>query len=248
MKIDYEIGSLSNVVEYIGDDGNTHLDFTNKMFFLKDENNHIISKLYYYIIDLGNDHFAVCDIVNTIIQSDLSIGDDYEIKEPKLKWGIIRVNRDKKGKIIPRRESRVVKFLYDRISGNNLKSVTAYSGQKLTYINLDRTSLYYGQQLVPCLLDHAVPFNVTYKYFAECSIDGIVGYLPRNCKPRKNLNGYDLLTEEQVLNMTRFWENPDDYYPDHDTINAYLNLIGEKLDPEKPQQLKRFMLFPSNKM
>ena len=59
---------------------------------------------------------------------------------------------------------------------------------------------------MPVVLEHAVPFSIEYEGFAECSVDGVVGYLPRDCQPRTSLSSLELLTEEQVKCILAFLE------------------------------------------
>ena len=122
-------------------------------------------------------------------------------------------------------EKIVVPILYDEISENNLKSVTAYANNRLTYIDIDPNSENYGKQLIPVVLEHAVPFSVDYEGFAECSVNGVVGYLPRNCKPRITLKPLDLLTEEQVEHLLPYFESSNNALHDS-SVNKYCELTG----------------------
>ncbi len=154
-----------------------------------------VTKEYYYIDHLYDDYYAVLDVVST-----QSVFED-ELDDAKVlyKWGVICLKRDKNGKIIRFEEELVVPFLYDRICPDNLETLTAYADENhLTYIELDKKSPYYGEQLVPAVLTRAVAFNVTYKGFAECMVDGVIGYIPRNITPLTTITKDDLLTREQV--------------------------------------------------
>lgn len=122
-------------------------------------------------------------------------------------------------------EKVVVPLLYDRIVENNLKSVTAYVNNHLTYIDINPNSENYGKQLVPAVLEHAVPFSVDHEEFAECSVCGTVGYLPHNCQPRTTLSPFDLLTEEQVEYLLSDLESSSDALKES-AINKYSELTG----------------------
>lgn len=150
---------------------------------------------YYSIEHLFDDHYIVCDVAYDGI---LSYNAEFDNSKLSFKYGIIVLQRDEQNKIIPMQEKIVVPILYDRISTNNENTVTAYLGKYLTYIDVNPNSEHYGKQLVPIVLEHAVPFSVDYEGFAECSVNGVVGYLPRDCKPKDALNPSDLLTEDQV--------------------------------------------------
>lgn len=154
-----------------------------------------ITRDYYNIEHLFDDHYIVCDVAYDGI---LSYDAEFDNSKLSFKYGIIVLQRDEQNKIIPMQEKIVVPILYDRISTNNENTVTAYLGQYLTYIDVNPNSEHYGKQLVPIVLEHAVPFSVDYEGFAECSVNGVVGYLPRNCKPKDTLKPSDLLTEDQV--------------------------------------------------
>lgn len=102
--MDFNIVKEKVSTTFIGNDGNFHHTEDYK-FFLKDGNK-IISHQYYCMLSLGNDHFAVCDLKDDVMFfTDYSYYDivngNYQIEVPKMKWGIIRVNRDDNGHIIP---------------------------------------------------------------------------------------------------------------------------------------------------
>lgn len=241
---DFEIVKEKVATTFIGNDGNLHFHKENYRFFLKDEDDEIISHQYYCMIFLGDDHFAICDIINDIrFSSDYNYYDivkgDYEMATPKMKWGVMRLNRNNEGKIIPKGETMIISPMYDRISENNLKTATAFNCGNLTYLDIDRDSSSYGQQLVPCLLSHAGSFDIEYDGFAQCSINGVVRYLPRNCKDKETIEIDDLLTETQALCVSKYLNGSDDYLLDNKTISAYFNLTGERLVSEKRQQLKK---------
>ena len=126
------------------------------------------------------------------------------------------MTRNERDEIVPMAEKLVVPYVYDKISNGNLETVAAYHGKdKLTYVDLAKKSPNYGKQLVPAVLNHAVPFCVPYEGFAECSVDGVVGYIPRAIKPRKSIHGKDLLSEDDVKHL---------YYGS--AIDKYVELSG----------------------
>lgn len=243
MTEEFEIVKETVEIPFIGNDGNLQTHTEEERFFLENENREIISHKYYCIIFLGDDHFAVCDIRNdirlftTCNEYDIITG-NYEIT-PKIKWGVIRVIRDKEGKIIPKAEVEVIPYIYDRISENNLKTATAMNDGKFTYLDLDINRLSYGKQLVPCVLNHAVPFSTHYKGFAECSIDNVVGYLPRNCMTTTIIKSYELLTATQASSLSKYFANPEDTLLDDETISAYWDLTCIELSNRKGHQLTK---------
>ncbi len=186
-----------------------------------------LTRDYWNIIELWDDHYVVCDLTasgcNLDDINEYTTKREIEALQPTIRFqvGVIKLQRNKEGKVIPFAEKTIVPIIYDIISENNDDTLTAYINGKLTYIDLNPKSLNYGNQIVPAILEHAVPFSVDYEGFAECSIDGIVGYLPRNCKPREQLKSSDLLTEEQVQYLLQ----KDDTL-DSSSTNKLLELTG----------------------
>ena len=82
---------------------------------------------YIKIILVKDDYFAVCNIVNSFIYLDnhsikaLNEG-KYQLKT-NLKWGVIKLNRDKKGHIIPFGETLIIPYLYDEINSSILENI-----------------------------------------------------------------------------------------------------------------------------
>lgn len=232
---------------FIAADGNIRVNTDREQFFLKNEDDEIISHQYYCMIFLGDDHFAVCDLISDVnFWADYNeydiIKGEYEATTPKMKWGVMRINRDDSGSIIPGAETMVVPYLYDRISPNNLKTATVQSDNGFSYLDLDISRSTYGQQLVPCVLNHAVEFCVKYEGFAECSIHNIVGYLPRNCKARESIQSGELLTKNQAICLSKSYLNGlAGYCLDSETIMSYFNLTGESPIQEKEAQLMKIM-------
>lgn len=242
MTKDYEIVKEKIATIFIGKDGNWHHDTERSRYVLENKEGETISHQYACMISLGDDHFAVC---NPISEVKFPLGDDYYdiIKgeyttTSTLKWGIIRVNRDEKGLIIPGGETLVVPYLYDRISSNNSLTATAYNNDNLTYIELDQKRSNYGKQLVPCLLEQAVPFDIQIEGFAECTIDGINGYVPRNCIGISELNGEDLLTYEQVAEI-KFYLAGEVKVISPETVRAYFKLTQFNLNEHPLMRQKR---------
>ena len=105
----------------IGGDGNFHSTTNSYKYFLADENNEILSHQYECMLYLGCDHFALCRIQNNINyymdgntlldRYNGIIQENYQIDNPKLKRGIIKVNRNEKGNIIPRSETTVLPYV-----------------------------------------------------------------------------------------------------------------------------------------
>lgn len=250
MANDFEVVKEKVASTIIGGDGNWHTNADNHRCFLKNEEDEIISHQYECMLYLGNDHFAVCNVMYDIkyLMDGYSSDDryygivqeEYKVNNAKLRWGVIRVNRNEQGIIIPGAETFVIPYIYDRISENNEKTATAYSNGKLTYLDIDRDSENYGQQLVPCILDHAVPFSTEYDDFAECSINGVTGYLPRNCKAKEVIDGNELLTDNQVRLLSKYLNSESSFILDFETMSSYFNLTGIRLQKENgPRLVKR---------
>lgn len=240
VKAEYEIKKDRVKIPFIDSCGNLDYHIINKTSIKND--NYSISRSYYAIKDLGNDHFAVLNLVNS------SYIDNYDFYNKiydktqfdiGFKWGVIRLNRNVVGKILPLHETLIIPCVYDKISGNNLNTATVYSNDKLSYIDLDKDSEYYGQQLVPCVLEHAVPFSTEYEGFAECSINGTTGYLPRNCIPRTSLTKYDLLTKSQMFYLYPFLNGEMAFEVGGRTIDRYFNLTAESLTRENCKKLRK---------
>ena len=250
MANDFEIVKEKVASTIIAGAGNWRTKTDNHRCFLKNYDDEIISHPYQCMLYLGDDHFAVCNVMYDIkyLMDGYSADDryygiiqeQYEVKNAKLKWGVIRVNRNEQGIIIPGAETFVIPYIYDRISENNEKTATAYSNGKLTYLDIDKDSENYGHQLVPCILEHAVPFSTEYDGFAECSINGIIGYLPRNCKAKEVIDGKELLTDNQVRLLSKYLNSESSFILDFETMSSYFNLTGIKLQKEKgPKLVKR---------
>ena len=178
LEYEFEIGETS--VQEMGTDGNVFVQ-NHKVHLEK--NNIQLTKDYWDIVELWDDHYAVCDLSVSNCYLDglnqYTLKSELEALGPKFgpkinfKYGVIRLKRNDKGEVIPFAEKMIVPIVYDRICENNDDSLTAYSNGKLTYIELDPRSLNYGKQLIPAVLEHAVAFSLKYQGFAECSVDGI---------------------------------------------------------------------------
>lgn len=185
-----------------------------------------MSKDYYYMEPIYGDDLEELYIVSDVVSSQLiDIEEEFDNSKLSFKYGIIAIQRDEKGNIIPMAEKLVVPMLYDEISENNDKTVTAKVNGLLTYIDIDSKSVNYGKQIVPVILEHAVPFSVDYEGFAECSVNGVVGYLPRNCQPRTTLSPLELLTEEQVKHLLPYLESSNNALHES-SVNKYSELTG----------------------
>ncbi len=183
-----------------------------------------LTKNYYDIEYLGNDHYAVCEL--KFDEEKYLSYDYYQYQYEKqsvnfsFKWGVIKINRNASGEIMPFQETLIFPFVYDRISPNNENTATAYASNHLTYLDFDQNRNY-GKQLCPVILDHAAPFNTNFEGFAECSINGKVGYLPRNIKSLGYIDESYLLSYEQVLSLIH-------NKPSIPTLNLYRFLTKEK--------------------
>lgn len=210
--------------QYIGNDGNLH-NCKEERFVLQDKNGRCLSKQYYYIKDLEDDHYAVCEIKNDLfyfsseLDSDMLSAKNYDLIS-SLKWGIIRIKRNKEGNIIPLSEEIIKPCVYDKIICGNQHTAIASNNGKYTYIDLDRNRHSYGNQMVPCVLENLADFNTSYNGFAKCIIDGFEGYLSRNWSPRIYIDKNDLLTEEQVKTLVNYLNIKGDVL-DYDTFTKY---------------------------
>lgn len=131
----------------------------------------------------------------------------------------------------------IISYIYDRISENNEKTATAYSNEKLTYLDIDSDSENYGQQLVPCIFEDIVPCSTEYDGFAKCSINGITDYLPRNCKTKDFIDGKELLNDNQTRILSKYLNSEARFILDFETISAYFNLTDIRLQKEKGHSL-----------
>lgn len=120
------------------------------------------------------------------------------------RYGIFKLTRDSKGDVIPMGERIVVPAIYTSISPNNSKTVTAYANEKeMTYFDYEKEV-----QLVPAKLTQAVPFDVDYDGFAECTIgEDKHGYLARHMIPTRDINEVKLFTKEEVKLLTKYEKN-----------------------------------------
>lgn len=187
--------SVESTVYLLEDDGRIFKSTTsNKKQLWKGLNK--LSREYYYIEDIGNDHYIFGDFVyNGFFIYD----EEIDMSKVAFKYGIFALKRNKKGEILPMQEEVIAPAVFDRISTNNLRTVTVYGNNNhLSYFDIDPYSPNYGKLLVPVILEHAVPFSTKYEGFAECSIDGVCGYLPRNCRAIDEIEASDLLTEDEV--------------------------------------------------
>lgn len=169
-------------------------------YVLVNEQQEVISREYDYIEKLYDDHYIVDNAVVTIDR-------DKKVPETiaKVQCGVIRLNRDDNGRVIPYSEKTIVPFVFDNIHASNSNTVIAvitsecWSGYpRYTYIDLDLGSKNYGQPLLPVILDSAESFGQDYEGFAKCRLYGEDRYVPRNCEPMQKVKSDDLLTETEV--------------------------------------------------
>jgi len=242
--IDFRIVKEKVATWHIAENGNQTFKFDKERFVLKNDNDEVISHQYYCMFQLDNDHFAVCDLISEATfwsnynEYDIIKG-EYETTTPKMKWGVIRINRDASGAIIPGAETMVVPYLYDRISSNNMRTATVESNGKFSYLDLDVSRSSYGRQLVPCILEHAVPFCVDIEGFAECSIGNTVGYLPRECKPCDELESFELLTKKQAECIASILNNVENVSVILGAITSYFALTGIQIEQGKKLVLEK---------
>ena len=186
-KFEHEFTIGETPVSVIDDNGNVSESLNHKLHL--EYKGNPITRDYWNIIELDDDHYIVCDIqVSGCYLEDIN---EYSLNEVekylnpvfKFKNGIIRLKRDKEGNVVPFQERLVVPVVYDRISENNNKTITAYNGDKMTYVDLDPKSSNYGMQLVPAKLTHAEPFDLEHEGFARCGNNNVEGFLPRNNTP-----------------------------------------------------------------
>lgn len=175
-------------------------------YCLQDKNGKRFSGFYYSMEALDEDHYIVSNMV-VVPKMTNPISYGWGIKQ-----GIIHLEKDKNGDIVPMEETLVVPEVYDRIiSGNSQIIIGEVQNKRFTYIELNPKSENYGKQLVPAILEQAVPFDVNYKDFAECTVAGVNGYIPRTCQPRRQLNSSDLITKENMKLLalySKFLANP----------------------------------------
>ena len=147
--------------------------------------------------EISGDYFEVVNVNDA-----RGIEDESEFDDSKLsfKFGIIKLQRDSQGSIIPMAEKNVSPALYHDFWQGGLETMGAEVNEHFTYIDINPASENFGKQLVPAVLEYAEPFSKQYEGFAKCIVDGVSGYLYRYCEPRTTLSATDLLTEEQVKN------------------------------------------------
>lgn len=154
----------------------------------------IISKEYLYLEWIDNDTYIFGELSASLPAGWELTGDI----DSNIRYGILRLQRDEKGNIIPKGEKVMVQAIYEDISQNNCKTVTAKTQYGYTYFDYEK-----GFQLVPGILKHAVPFDTEYEGFAECSInENEVGFLPRNAEPVTKVENIILFTEKEVQALT----------------------------------------------
>lgn len=189
-----EILSIKNEIDI--------LEFNRKRFQLNELNLKItsLSNYYLYLEQIDDDTYIYGDL--SCNPAAINYPELYDDIDAHIKYGILKLKRDETGKIIPMQEEIIVQNIFDRISKNNSKTVTVYFNDDMAYFDYEKKVL-----LTPVVLKHAVPFNVEYKGFAECSTKNQEGYLPRDAKPVTKEENIKLLTKQQVECLTDFQEN-----------------------------------------
>lgn len=213
-------------------------------YFLKNNEGKIISHDYFGIFDLDNDYLAVCELSEEVEylsnhEFDGLIREQESKTKFKLKWGVVHLSRDSKGNIEYQKEKLIIPYIYDGIGECNLNTIIACNNDKFTYIDLDVNSEYYGKELVPCILDYVMPFSKVYENFAECSVDEVTGFLPRNMRKMKKLDGLDLLTEGQTFYLDKYLNKGEDINLESTVINSYEKLTGITIEKGKTKTLKK---------
>ena len=236
---------------FIDDNGNIKSHTEESRYYLKNAiTRDRLSQHYYDMRDLGNDHYAVAkvkyDFQYNIVEDLPYIPYRAKISKPEMKWGVIRVNRDQFGNIIPKSETLIVPWIYYNIYANNSKTAIV-SYKHLTYLDLDQSRSTYGKQLIPCILNNLEPFDEMYKGFARCSIQTVYGFLPRDCLVKESIKSSELLNKNQASNISKYLNGSNDYLLDEETIAAYFNLTGKQLTPEIGSQLCRNRI-PNNQV
>lgn len=188
--------AIKKKIPYMYNGNVMYIDGSNT-YCLEDEKCRKISKDYYYMEYIFTDHYIVCDA------SCGPLFGEFDDSKLKFKYGVIALQRDMEGKIIPMAEKEVVPMLYDRLVPGNLDIVIGCGEDgKWTYIACNPGTVNGGKQLVPAVLEHACAFSLEYEGFAECSVDGVDGYLHRSCNMEiEKLTSDDLLTREEVEYM-----------------------------------------------
>lgn len=159
---------ISQKKYYMETDGNVH-EIESDYMVIKDSDGNSISKIYLELKYMDEDIFSFAEV--NCDEEKLKYRDNYEEGDLdfKIRYGLLRLSRDIKGNIIPFGEKIITPAIYDRICCNNLLTATAYTKEGLTYIDINPDSENFGKQMVPGILKHAVPFDIDYENFAECS-------------------------------------------------------------------------------
>lgn len=163
---------------------------------------------YYSIRHLSRDHYVVLDVADVVdCEKDVYYEGVPVLKKStddsvKLKYGIIKINRDKQGNIIPFAEEKVFPCICDSIIDGCCETAILKDDKgRYHYLDLDFTSKNYGRTLVTSLKS-AKPFDD--RLFAECSFSGkyYKGYFPREVKRASVSSNSDLLSLKEVRYLT----------------------------------------------
>ena len=210
---------------------------------LKDENGNIITLPYYSIKRLSRDHYVVLDVADTVNSDEAAYYEGVPVTNQipgdslKLKFGIIRVNRDSRGNIIPFAEEKVFPCICNSIVDGSCETAILenYKG-RYHYLELDITSKNYGKPLVLSSLKSAKPFDD--RLFAECSFSGkyYKGYIPRDVSRVEISNNRDLLSSNEV----RYLDGEDTKLTDEAklAIDAKASILCGDITSDKKPLLK----------
>lgn len=227
-------GKKEEIVPIIDNTGNIS-SYKVAKYYLQSMNKEVVSKIYYYMERIDETHYIVGDIG---VASYCGVNDGFLCDTIfDVLYGVIRVQTDDDKNVIPNNEILVVPNIYESISPNNLNTLTAEVGDgHFTYIDIDRSSKNYGKQLTPAVLDFAALFDGEFHGFAQCSVNGIVGYLPRNCIVKEKIEPSDLLSREQVKKISKYFEM---YKEVESSLDKYNDLTGTKRPYQKIKSHKK---------
>ena len=164
-----------------------------------------VSKDYLYLEWIDDDTYIFGELSCDPLK--LAYPEQYDDIDADIKYGVLKLQRNKENVVIPYGEKIIVQSIYDKISQNNDKTVTVNCKDNYAYFDYEK-----GVQLTPVVLKHAVPFSTDYEGFAECSTKDEFGYLPRDTEPVHREKNIKLLTEEQVKVLTKYQKEIDNIY------------------------------------
>lgn len=204
--MDYKIEKIKVIAPQIDSNGNIDNSDYREKYVIKNSKGYVCSHQYLKLEYLCEDHFAV---LGTPPKYDQWYAEDEDYVDKlgtaELKWGVIRINRDSEGNIIPNNETFVFPCLYEWIYDSNFKTAMvgarfSWAVYKQTYLDLDINKKSYGHQLLPCLLDETDKFEeINDKIVvACCMMNGSYFYIPRNMPRTDKIEITDLLQESEI--------------------------------------------------